>query len=448
MKDGAVLVIGAGISGLAAAWMLGHAGCPVTILEARKRIGGRIFTLRDPDLDFPVELGAEFIHGKAPEIFDPLRGAGVKITEVEGRPWCITDRQLRPCDFFSRVDSVLEKMDDSAPDESFSVFLKRVFPDPRRDSQTQQRALGYVSGFNAADPDLVSVHWLVHGMRAEEKIQGHRGFRSNNGYQDLLDEFQKRIAGLPEVEIRTETIVQSIQWREGHAEVQTQNLQAGRAETCTAPRVLVTQPLALLKARSDELGAIQFSPSLPREKTAAMKKLEMGKVIRVVLRFRERFWNTIAPSTHEPGALADMSFLFSGDEWFPTWWTTMPNQSPILTAWAPFHCAERLSGQPDSSIIEQSLLTLSALLQFDLGKLEKLLLRGYLHNWQADPFSRGAYSYGKVGCDGAHEAFARPIANTLFFAGEATDVSGNNGTVHGAIASGYRAAREILQIHS
>jgi monoamine oxidase len=68
----------------------------------------------------------------------------------------------------------------------------------------------------------------------------------------------------------------------------------------------------------------------------------------------------------------------------------------------------------------------------------------YMHDWQADPFSRGAYSYAKVGADGAHAALASPVGNTLFFAGEATDTGGHNGTVHGAIASGERAAAEIL----
>ena len=76
--------------------------------------------------------------------------------------------------------------------------------------------------------------------------------------------------------------------------------------------------------------------------------------------------------------------------------------------------------------------------------LARLLEAEYIHDWQSDPFSRGAYSYGKVGADGAQEALASPVENTLFFAGEATDTGGHNGTVHGAVASGVRAAREIL----
>jgi monoamine oxidase len=77
--------------------------------------------------------------------------------------------------------------------------------------------------------------------------------------------------------------------------------------------------------------------------------------------------------------------------------------------------------------------------------LEGQLETAYFHGWQNDPFSRGAYSYAKVGADGAQAALAAPVENTLFFAGEACDTSGNNGTVHGAIASAYHAVEKIIE---
>lgn len=140
-----------------------------------------------------------------------------------------------------------------------------------------------------------------------------------------------------------------------------------------------------------------------------------------------------------------MSFLFSEDELFPTWWTTMPRREPMITGWAPFRSAEKLSGLSSSAIVQQALSTLSQLLGVDARDLETWLEDAHFHNWQTDPFSRGAYSYAKVGADGAQQALAAPVASTLFFAGEATDITGNNGTVHGAIASGYRAAQEITK---
>jgi monoamine oxidase len=91
-----------------------------------------------------------------------------------------------------------------------------------------------------------------------------------------------------------------------------------------------------------------------------------------------------------------------------------------------------------------ALRTLATLLHIGSEQLAQLLDAAYFHDWQTDPFSRGAYSYGAVGSDDAQQTLATPVENTLFFAGEATDATGHNGTVHGAIASGRRAAREIL----
>ncbi len=441
-RDPDVIVIGAGMAGVAAARELGRAGLSVCIVEARDRIGGRVFTVHDPECNVPIELGAEFIHGRAREIWDPLEKAGAKITEVDGDYWCNSEGHLSSCDFFEEVDSILDKMDDAVADESFSAFLARRFGEPKtkREREGQRRAVSYVSGFNAADPALVGVHWLVQGMRAEEKIQGDRAFRAQNGYTTLLQEFRDQISNFG-VDLRTETVVESIKWRAGSVKVTARNPRG--TLMLEAPKVLLTLPLSLLKAQQG--GAIQFTPRLPQDKLRALEKLEMGKVIRVVLRFRERFWETIKPSPRAKKTLSNMAFLFSQNEWFPTWWTSMPEKSAIITGWAPFRSAEQLSGQSESFISDCSLQTLSELLGPPVQELQSLLERVYVHDWQTDPFALGAYSYGKVGADGAQRAIAAPVESTLFFAGEATDRAGHNGTVHGAVATGYRAATEILQ---
>jgi monoamine oxidase len=253
----------------------------------------------------------------------------------------------------------------------------------------------------------------------------------------LLEIFCKEVTQYG-FEVRTQTVAEAVTWREGHVQISVRN-STGSADLLEAPIVLVTLPLSLLQQ-----GVIAFTPQLPVEELAALDKLEMGKVIRVSLCFRERFWEAIKPP-RAGTKLCNMSFLFSQDAWFPTWWTTMPRKSPILTGWAPFRSAERLSGQSDSFVVERSLQTLSALLKISVKELESLLASAHFHDWQSDPFSRGAYSYGKVGGDGAQQILARPLMNTLFFAGEATDTTGHNGTVHGAIASGHRAAKQILQ---
>jgi monoamine oxidase len=440
-----VIIIGAGAAGVSAATGLASAGLSITLLEARDRIGGRIFTLRDPKLDAPIELGAEFIHGRPPEIFDLLKARQVQIREVDGDNWCVEEGRLSPCDFFSEVDQILQKMKEHRNgDESFTDFLKHYRPglaDTPSLRRAKQWATGYVSGFNAADPALVSVNWLVQGIHAEEQIEGDRAFRAEQGYADLIEIFQQQLQDSG-VSLEKNAIVESIQWRPGHVDI------AARCPNGTlelsAPRVLITVPLGLLQARTDDKGAIQFIPELPRRKQDAIRNIEMGKVIRVTLRFHERFWEDLPRSREQNSkSMGGMSFLFSHDDWFPTWWTTAPLKLPLLTGWAPFHCASRLSGQSESFVFEHSIATLHRLLGVSSQELETLLEHAYFHDWQTDPFSRGAYSYGKVGGDQAPQALAMPVDNTLFFAGEATDVNGLNGTVHAAIASGRRAALEI-----
>jgi monoamine oxidase len=141
-----------------------------------------------------------------------------------------------------------------------------------------------------------------------------------------------------------------------------------------------------------------------------------------------------------------MSFLLAEDEYFPTWSTTLPFREPQITGWAPFQCADRLSGKDNAFVTQCGLQSLSRILDVRSSDLEKLLEGAYFHDWQQDPFSRGAYSYGRVGADGAQEELAKPLLATLYFAGEATASPGSNGTVHGAIASGHRVAAEILNV--
>jgi monoamine oxidase len=441
-SEPAVIVIGAGVAGLAAACQLGRAGLAVRILEARDRIGGRVLTHLDPGCDCPIEFGAEFIHGKPPEIWELFCKAKIEIIEVQGDAWCAEENRLSPCGFWDEVDEILNQMDDSRPDESFSAFLNRCCRSPRTSAQlrAKQRAQSYVSGFNAADPALVGVHWLVKEMRAEEKIEGSRAFRCRNGYRDLLDLFRQELMNY-NVAVHTETVVQQVHWNAGSVTVEVRD--ENGESTLEARQVLITLPLSLLKSSVGRPGVVQFTPELPRQKKAALNSLEMGKVIRVTLRFRERFWDSIKPPDAR-ASLSNMSFLFGQDDWFPTWWTANPAKSPIITGWAPFRCAERLSRKSRSFVVERSLQTLSALLRVSQPELEDILEDAYFHDWQTDSFSLGAYSYGKVGADGALQALAEPIESTLYFAGEATDTTGNNGTVHGAIASGYRAAKQIL----
>jgi monoamine oxidase len=435
-----VVVIGAGASGLTAAAHLSRAGIKVTILEARDRIGGRMFTKKDPSSNAVVELGAEFIHGLPPEIWKLLRKHKVTAPEVDGDNFCIQKEKLSTCDFFSQVDEILGHLPHSARDQSFQKFLERYRKNKSLPEEIIARTLRYIQGFHAADPSLISVHSLVKGILADEKIQSDRSFRIPQGYRKLVDIFQRQLKNVP---IVMNTRVQNIRWKRGHAEILVES-EFG-AKTYQASHVLITLPLGVLQASPRSYGAVRFTPALPAEKRKALSKLAMGKVIRVTLCFRERFWEDLHLPTNQPKSLSKLSFLFSDSELFPTWWTQMPKRTPVIVGWAPFHAADQLSGRGEDYITEKALQTLSTLLHVDFRKLQSQLKASYSHDWEADPFSRGAYSYVKVGGDNAQANLGKPIANTLFFAGEATDITGHHGTVHGAINSGQRAAREILR---
>ena len=445
MPNPDIIILGAGAAGLSAGVELAQAGLKVTILEARDRIGGRIFTKHDPVCDAPVELGAEFIHGRPAEIWTLLRKHHIRAREAKGEQWCAQEGELCKCDCFSKVEKILEKLDDRGPDQSFLEFLQRCCPenDPKL-QEAKAWARSYVTGFHAADPALISVHSLVKGSRADEKIDGDRPFRMKGGYQTLIEIFRRQLDEA-DVSIEVNMCAQSVRWDQAEVQVTARD-EANEAFTFTAPQVLITLPLGVLQVDPDDDGALRFVPELPPAKLQTLDQLAMGKVIRLNLRFRERFWENLRPShSTKSKTLSRMQFLLSHEDWFPTWWTALPEKWPIITGWAPFHCGERLSGQSESLVVEKGLETLGKLLRIGKRELEDLLQASYTHDWQTDPFSRGAYSYVKVGGDRAQSVLAAPLNNNLFFAGEATDVSGHHGTVHGAITTGKRAAGEILK---
>jgi monoamine oxidase len=158
--------------------------------------------------------------------------------------------------------------------------------------------------------------------------------------------------------------------------------------------------------------------------------------VKLALRFDSAFWEARYPGVgffHSPGAA------------FPTFWTQLPLRAPFLVGWAGGPKADALSGRPPGKIVREALAGLEGL--FGRGaRVASRLQNAHVQDWRADPFARGAYSYVRVGGEGAREALAAPEGGRLYFAGEATD-PGQAGTVAGALQSGQRAARELLQSH-
>jgi monoamine oxidase len=420
-----VIVIGAGIAGLAAARTLAEAGQRVALIEARDRAGGRIVTVPAADGGLPVELGAEFIHGLPPELIDLVEEAGLTRFELEGDSRCVRAHQaLSPCAPQREVDQLFDElghMNLDMPDRTFSEFLGE------RNLRADAVALAtnYVEGFNAADASRISVQSLAKQQAAEDSIQGDRLFRVVEGYAEVpafllrrfLDAGGEWVASCP---------VRSIGWKAGRVEVATATDRAFHAAAA-----IITLPLGVLQARR-----VAFAPQ-PRRILDAADRLAMGPVARLVYEFDPRFWDRFA-------SLGGVSFVFAPEFTPPTWWTTNPQPSSLLTGWV----AGRKAGKLTIAVLpEAGLATLADILGSSPSDIRQYLVRWHLHDWQADVCSLGAYTYVPRGAIQASDELSVPVDGTLFFAGEHTDTSGHWGTVHAALRSGYRAAAQVLTAH-
>ena len=394
-----VLVVGAGAAGLAAADALERAGISVLVLEGRNRAGGRGETLRIPGVPVPVELGAEFIHGRPQATMSLLRKTNTAAVDSTRTQLVAFDGKLEAVNMFAQAQRVARRAV-KGRDVSFRAFLARQ----RLPKLTRALATMMVQGFDAADPSIASARDIIQEWGAD--ALGKSQPRPWGGYGPLL-------ASLSHENIQLETVVKRIRWKKHSVHVECTF--RGKPWSAWAPRALITVPIGVLG-------------SLVKEKRAALAGLASGPVIRVALAFREAFWEK-----QHPG----VAFFHSPEAPFPTFWTPLPMHAPLLTCWAGGPKAARLTGKSDKQLLAAALASVGSV----LGKIEHP--RAFrAHDWQADPFARGGYSYVRVGGAGARDKLAEPLEDTLYFAGEATDIE-ESGTVGGALASGLRAANEI-----
>lgn len=434
-----VIILGAGVAGLAAAERLGKAGLRVLILEARDRVGGRIYSLPGLSAEHSIELGAEFVHGKPKLLDDYLQSHKLKLFETNGQSYCMEDDRLKPCSGpATRVFDKLDKLDPHTfPDESFDDAVKRFVPNLPEEEKRWARS--FVQGFHAADPSQISTHSIIVGDHAEEETEGDRGFHIAGGYRRLVEALCADLSGT--VEIRTAAVVTDVEWNRDVVGVRAR-FPDGKTFEYEAPQVVVTLPLGVLQQKPPSQHAVRFDPPLV-EKQGALAKLAMGPVVRVTLEFDSVFWEDRAIMGDR--VLRDLHFLFSRDPVFPTFWSAMPLRLPVLVAWSAGPLAAAKAHLPHEAIAIQTLLALSRILALPESAIRARFVRSHFHDWQADPFSQGAYSYVLAGGMAAQEELARPLGKRLFFAGEATQSDGHHATVHGAFSSGWRVAREVLE---
>jgi monoamine oxidase len=429
--DWDVIVLGAGAAGLSAAQVLSRHDRSVLLLEARERIGGRIHTLSDPALPLPVELGAEFIHGEAPALFELLQLAGISATDTAGTRWTLRGDHLIPREnLFDDVRALMQRVGLlKESDLSVADFLARYAGDPSLErARTYVRMM--VEGFDAADTRDASVRAIAR----EWSGVGFSGqYRPVGGYAALMA-YLLRVLDPRRAQLKLGSTVHSVNWQSGHVRVEAAS--DSGALVASARCALVTLPVGILQLPQGARDAVRFEPELT-EKREALHRLAPGGVIKVALRFRRAFWEEL-----HGGEYADAGFLHAPGADFPTLWTALPRRVPFLTAWCGGPNASRLAGKARAEIIDRALRSIEIMFG-NAAPVRQELIAAHVHDWQADPLSRGAYTYVKVGGEKAAEQLAAPLVNTLFFAGEAAS-SQEMGTVEAAVQSGRRAAREII----
>jgi monoamine oxidase len=430
-----ILILGAGVAGLAAGRLLAESGMRVAIVEARDRVGGRIATkhVSVPGTvnSVPVELGAEFVHGLPAAIWKLINEAHLETYELGGDHLCYERGRLQTCpEEVGNPRSVLEEMmrwlaaQPSGSDTTFANYLNITATERSRGEQ----ASAYVEGFNAADANVIGVAALAQQQRAEDAVQGDRLFHIRAGYDAVPNFLRERLerAGGAVLTGRRVSHVRSTRSGVGMRGLD----RDGATFELQANHAVITLPLGVLQS-----GSVEFLPP-PRDILLHAGRMAMGAVLRTSLVFDSKFWG-------------DFSFLFAREESFPTWWTSMPDPAPLVTAWVGGRKAlalERmmhLRADP-FAIRDECLSELAKIFELSAQALEKRLISWHAHDWRSDEYARGAYSYAPAGARDAAEHMTIPVDDRLFFAGEHTDVEGHWGTVHGALASGERAALQLM----
>lgn len=424
--DRPIVVIGAGMSGLAAAKALSNAGHQVRVMEARDRIGGRTWTTHVGEAW--LDLGGAWIHGdRRNPMAEYVRQSGLDYYPfdidleffVEDGKW-INDAEIAAA--WALAEKFLyntQALGDRFGDISVKTALDKFFQEQSEDAATAYRArflAEIVAGDFAGDLANVSLFDLSH---SNESSFAGGDFIIDGGYQALL---AKIAAGL---DITLNAPVQGIRYTTDGIQVSTAN------ETIDGSHAIITVPLGVLKS-----GAITFEPPLPATKQAAIDNLGFGSFEKVVLVYEAQFW--LDQFTNSVATFAGLE----GDRAFPYFmdFTEPAGQPTLVCLYAGAFAETMLQGdRTEADIIADCI----ALLEKTLGRALPQPIATYASTWTRDPYSLGSYSYWAIGSGLAEvAALAEPVQERLLFAGEATDPD-HHSTVHGAFISGLREAQHI-----
>jgi monoamine oxidase len=422
-----VAIVGAGVAGLATARTLAAHGVSSTVLEANSVIGGRIRTLRRPDWALPIELGAEFMHGR-PATTLALLGESpglLKVPEKRARVGAVIEAMPNT---WQRFAALVGPASEASPSQSVHQYLQERNPKPEDAALVRS----IVEGYDAAPLDDISAKSV--GTDAKEAGADFEQYRLEAGQDSIIARLEHGIRqGAGHIELGAR--VTSIDW--APAGVTLEVTTPAEELLVSARRCVLTVSIGVLQTPGVD-GGIELRP-FPSALKSAIFSLGMGDVVKVVLRFER------APWPRAPVA-ADATFLHAPEAAFPTIWRERRDGQEQVTLWAGGPPASALRGQSTHELDSLALRCLAEVSGESSLDCRRQLIEAHHHDFTRDPLTRGAYSYVRAGAVEPWRLLAEPLGETLFFAGEAFDIEYAT-TVAGALGSGERAARRILTLH-
>jgi monoamine oxidase len=418
--SGSVLIVGAGAAGLYAGYLLRQAGATVKILEAGDHIGGRIKQLTG-FADFPIEIGAEEVHGQRSTWHDIVFATNAQKVDSDGDDVYFingsrkTEGDVNGEQGYQDLMRVVNGIDDyNGADKSFDAYLaeKNI---PAAYLPLGNALFGNENGTSNA---LLG----VAGAARESKLwtAGNKNFLlKNRSFTSILEEKFSDV--IPLVQLNTSVI--SID-----SSGATVKVTDADGVVYEADKVIVTVSVAVLKAN-----AIVFTPALPTAKTTAISQIGMGEGMKVILKFSQEFWPDDTGSIYGAGLV-------------PEWWVTSGGGRS-----AGDHVLTTFVMGPNAAALSALGAGMVAAICAELDQIfggtaaTSSLQSSHVEDWFANPLFGGTYSYPAVGMgSSARSDLAAAVDGKLFFAGEATHFEGHPGTVHGAMETAYRAVEELV----
>jgi monoamine oxidase len=419
------IIIGAGVSGLAAAKQLHHTQKNILIVEAKNRLGGRVYT--SYDWGFATDLGASWIHGIDNNPLIPLLSKRfIAINSYD------SSKPTAMLDDFALYDSKGKPVSKQAMN-LFSSLTNEFL----RYNQTRNKMISFSQSFNAFTQQKkmnaeqrALLHYALENIYTYEFADNLNKLSPNvssgyeastasgknalvlEGYFQMFHQFSQQIP------INLNQIVKEIDYETDNIRVITQN------QTYHTKQVIITVPLGVLKSNK-----IIFRPSLPKDKREAIAKLKMGNYEKLYLLFDTIFWDKdkewigILPHNKEEAFNIFNYYKYT--------------QKPILIVFT----SGKLAREKEKAHLTQWVMEhLRKIYGADIPNP----IKNKKTHWRSDPFTLGSYSYLPINVDkSVYATIAKPVAEKLYFAGEATS-SSDPSTVHGAYLSGIRAANEVL----